>query len=77
MLESCKQTVLEHIGTLPELSTSGGTSDGRFIAPYGVEVIELGLVNATIHQVNECTSLQDLNTLETMYFSICEKLLID
>ncbi|MFO2484711.1 succinyl-diaminopimelate desuccinylase [Legionella pneumophila serogroup 9] len=77
LLESCKQTVLEHIGTLPELSTSGGTSDGRFIAPYGVEVIELGLVNATIHQVNECSSLQDLNTLETMYFSICEKLLID
>ena len=38
---------------MPELSTSGGTSDGRFIAPYGVDVVEIGPLNKTIHQVNE------------------------
>lgn len=76
LLESCKEAVTEITGLKPELSTSGGTSDGRFIAPYGVEVIELGPINATIHQVNECVSLNDLNLLEAMYFSICEKLLL-
>ncbi|WP_133130066.1 succinyl-diaminopimelate desuccinylase [Legionella yabuuchiae] len=58
-----------------QLSTSGGTSDARFIAPYGVEVLELGPVNATIHQVNECVSLADLETLTEIYYSICEELL--
>lgn len=76
LLECCKEAIRECTGNLPELSTSGGTSDGRFIAPYGVEVVELGPVNATIHQVNECVSLDDLYQLETIYFSICEKLLI-
>lgn len=60
----------------PELSTSGGTSDGRFIAPYGVEVIELGPVNATIHQVNECVSLTDLESLRQIYYDICEQILV-
>lgn len=76
LLESCKEAVTEITGFKPELSTSGGTSDGRFIAPYGVEVVELGPINATIHQVNESVSLNDLNLLEAMYFSICEKLLL-
>lgn len=76
LLEASKQSILEHTGMQPELSTSGGTSDGRFIALYGVEVIELGPVNATIHQVNECVSLMDLEQLEKIYFSICEELLI-
>jgi succinyl-diaminopimelate desuccinylase len=76
LLESIQQTVLEQTGITPELSTSGGTSDGRFIAPYGIEVIELGPVNATIHQVNECVSLIDLYQLEAHYFSICQKLLL-
>ena len=58
------------------MSTSGGTSDGRFIAPYGVEVVEIGPVNATIHQVNECVSLHDLEVLEKIYFSISERLLL-
>lgn len=75
LLDTCKQAILEQTGKETELSTSGGTSDGRFIAPYGVEVIELGPVNATIHQVNECVSLQDLELLENIYFSISEKLL--
>ncbi|TAL66397.1 MAG: succinyl-diaminopimelate desuccinylase, partial [Legionella sp.] len=64
LLESCKKAVVEVTGLQPELSTSGGTSDGRFIAPFGVEVVEIGPVNATIHQVNECVSLKDLETLE-------------
>jgi succinyl-diaminopimelate desuccinylase len=75
LLDTCKQAILEQTGRETELSTSGGTSDGRFIAPYRVEVIELGPVNATIHQVNECVSLQDLEILENIYFSISEKLL--
>lgn len=76
LLDSAQQAVIEQAGISPELSTSGGTSDGRFIAPYGVEVIELGPVNATIHQVNECVSLNDLHQLEAQYFSICQKLLL-
>ncbi len=76
-LLECAVSAINEISQIkPELSTSGGTSDGRFIAPYGVEVIELGPVNATIHQVNECISLQDLQQLEVQYFSICEKLLL-
>jgi succinyl-diaminopimelate desuccinylase len=75
LLESCKQAILKTTGIQTELSTSGGTSDGRFIAPYGVEVIELGPVNATIHQINECVALKDLELLEQIYFSVCEQLL--
>nr|WP_232220626.1 hypothetical protein [Legionella tunisiensis] len=45
------------------------------MAPYGVEVIELGPVNATIHQVNECVSLVDLEILKKIYYAICEQLL--
>lgn len=57
------------------LSTSGGTSDGRFIAPYGTEVIELGPCNDSIHQVNEYTDLQQLWLLSNIYESICHQLL--
>jgi succinyl-diaminopimelate desuccinylase len=63
LLESAVKAIEKITDRVPELSTSGGTSDGRFIAPYGVEVVELGPVNATIHQVNECVSLSDLNLL--------------
>jgi succinyl-diaminopimelate desuccinylase len=58
-----------------ELSTSGGTSDGRFIAPTGAQVVELGPVNATIHQVNECVAVQALDELSAVYLRIMEKLL--
>ncbi|KTD82873.1 succinyl-diaminopimelate desuccinylase [Legionella waltersii] len=77
LLDTCKEVILEQTGSSPELSTSGGTSDGRFIAPYGVEVVELGPINATIHQVNECISLDDLYQLEAMYYAICERLLLN
>ena len=75
LLESCVEAIKTVTNQETELSTSGGTSDGRFIAPYGVEVIELGPLNATIHQVNECVSAADLDRLSDIYFSLCEKLL--
>lgn len=59
----------------PDLSTSGGTSDGRFIAPYGVEVVELGPVNESIHQVNEWAVLSELECLADMYYQISQRLL--
>lgn len=76
LLEKAKQAVIEETGEFPELSTSGGTSDARFIAPYGVEVVEMGPVNASIHKVNECVCLGDLEILERIYFSVSEKILI-
>ncbi|HEX8777603.1 MAG TPA: succinyl-diaminopimelate desuccinylase [Rhodanobacter sp.] len=61
--------------TEPEQSTGGGTSDGRFIAPLGAEVVELGPVNATIHKVDECVDVADLERLPDLYRAICERLL--
>lgn len=58
-----------------ELSTAGGTSDGRFIAPTGAQVVELGPLNATIHQVNECVAVEDLETLSDVYEKILFNLL--
>lgn len=58
-------------------STGGGTSDGRFIAPTGAEVIELGVVNDTIHKINECVKVDDLETLSKIYQNILEQLLTD
>ena len=58
-----------------QLSTGGGTSDGRFIAPTGAEVVELGPANRTIHKVNECIRLTDLGVLIKMYREIAERLL--
>lgn len=58
-----------------ELSTAGGTSDGRFIAPTGAQVVELGPLNATIHQVNECVAVDDLEVLSEVYERILENLL--
>jgi len=62
-------------GIDPEQSTGGGTSDGRFIAPMGAEVIELGPVNATIHKVDECVSIADLEKLPALYEGICRRML--
>ncbi len=62
-------------GTDTELSTSGGTSDGRFIAPTGAQVLELGPINATIHQVNECVKVTDLVILEEVYYQMLKTLL--
>lgn len=58
-----------------ELSTTGGTSDGRFIAPTGAQVVELGPLNATIHKVDECVSIDELDKLSDIYEKILENLL--
>ena len=60
-----------------ELSTAGGTSDGRFIAPMGTQVVELGPVNATIHQVDECVSITDIEQLSKVYETILQTLLTE
>jgi succinyl-diaminopimelate desuccinylase len=62
-------------GIDPEQSTGGGTSDGRFIAPMGAEVVEIGPVNATIHKVDECVDVEELEKLPAVYRSVCERLL--
>ena len=67
--------IREHCGIEPELSTGGGTSDGRFIAPLGAEVVELGPVNASIHKVDECIAIGDLERLPALFRSIAERLL--
>jgi len=74
LIEAARQAVAEQLGRTPELSTSGGTSDGRFIAPSGAEVIELGPVNATIHQVNECVRCDDLEALTGVYLDLLTRL---
>lgn len=63
-------------GVRPALSTGGGTSDGRFIAPTGAEVVELGPLNSTIHQANECVNAADIVKLSRIYQKLMEKLLI-
>ncbi|MFC5579672.1 succinyl-diaminopimelate desuccinylase [Rhodanobacter terrae] len=76
-----RETVLavcrELCGIDPEQSTGGGTSDGRFIAPMGVEVVEIGPVNATIHKVDECVAVEELEQLPQLYRAVCERLLIE
>ncbi len=62
-------------GVDSRLSTSGGTSDGRFIAPTGAQVVELGPVNATIHQVNECIKITEIDDLSVIYEKILKQLL--
>ncbi len=57
-----------------KLSTGGGTSDGRFIAPTGAEVVELGVSNATAHHVDECVKVEDLNVLTAIYEGILQRL---
>jgi succinyl-diaminopimelate desuccinylase len=59
----------------PEQSTGGGTSDGRFIALLGTEVVEIGPVNATIHKVDECVAVAELEQLPGIYQAVCERML--
>ena len=62
-------------GGAPELSTTGGTSDGRFIAPLGAQVVELGVVNQTIHKVDECVLVEDIDRLHALYLAVLRRLL--
>jgi succinyl-diaminopimelate desuccinylase len=70
-----ERAVRETIGIVPRMSTTGGTSDGRFIAPTGAQVVELGVVNATIHKVNECVAVADIERLSCAYERIMELML--
>ncbi|WP_251977026.1 succinyl-diaminopimelate desuccinylase [Salinicola avicenniae] len=74
LLEAANAACEQITGRRPTLSTSGGTSDGRFIATLGTQVIELGPVNATIHQVNERIRAEDLDTLSRVYETTLERL---
>ncbi len=75
LLSVTQRVIQETTGLSPQISTSGGTSDGRFIAPTGAEVVELGPVNDTIHKLNECVKVSDLDLLSLMYEKIIAGLL--
>lgn len=75
LVDAAQNAIRTVTGRETELSTSGGTSDGRFIAPTGAQVLELGPRNATIHKVNECVKAEDLDTLSEMYEQILIELL--
>ena len=77
LVEAASRILEEHTGQPPELSTGGGTSDGRFIATLGCELIELGPVNATIHQIDECVAVADLEPLADLYQRLLNTLLTD
>ncbi len=75
LVNAAKSAILNVTGVETKLSTSGGTSDGRFIAPTGAQVLELGVLNATIHQINEHVNVDDLEPLAEIYEQILENLL--
>ena len=75
LVEAAQNAIREQLGYETELSTAGGTSDGRFIAPTGAQVLELGPLNATIHQIDECVSIKDLEALSQVYRAILDRLL--
>ena len=77
LVEATQRAIRTVAGIDTELSTSGGTSDGRFIAPTGAQVLELGPLNATIHKLNECVAVEDLNKLSDIYQQILVNLLVD
>ncbi len=75
LTDAATTAIKEIVGIDTVYSTGGGTSDGRFIAPTGAQTIELGVVNETIHKINECVKVEDLDTLSSIYEKILEKLL--
>ena len=75
LVKACQQSIEKHLGLTAKLSTSGGTSDGRFIAPTGAQVVELGPVNDSIHKVNEYVDLTTPAKLSQVYKGILEQLL--
>ncbi len=77
LVEAVTAGIFEVTGRNPELSASGGASDGRFIAPTGAEVVEFGPLNATIHQIDEQVSVTDLDQLSACYENILKRILSD
>jgi len=78
LVEAAAAAIKTVTGIDTELSTSGGTSDGRFIAPTGAQVVELGPVNATIHKIDECVKAEadDLDRLSRIYAETLKGLLL-
>jgi len=76
LVDSVKTSIKSITGYDTELSTSGGTSDGRFIAPTGAQVVELGPLNDTIHQIDECVSVDDLEKLSDIYEAVLKNLFV-
>ena len=74
LIRTSQQVIRELVGIDPILSTDGGTSDGRFFAPLGIQVIELGSINSTIHKVNESVPVNDTPQLAKIYFGIMNSL---
>jgi succinyl-diaminopimelate desuccinylase len=74
-LEAVRAVVRDVTGVDPELSTGGGTSDGRFIAPTGAAVVELGPLNASIHKIDEHIRIADLEPLKDLYLALLRRLL--
>jgi succinyl-diaminopimelate desuccinylase len=77
LVEAISGAIEQAYGITPELSTSGGTSDGRFIADICPQVIEFGPLNATIHKLNECVGVADIEPLKDTYRITMEKLLLN
>jgi succinyl-diaminopimelate desuccinylase len=75
LVDAVQAAVKTVTGLTPELSTGGGTSDGRFIAPYGTHVVEFGALNATIHKPNEQIAVADIQVLEKVYRNILDRML--
>ncbi|MBK8163272.1 MAG: succinyl-diaminopimelate desuccinylase [Gammaproteobacteria bacterium] len=75
LVNALRAAVREVAGYDTRLSTSGGTSDGRFIAPTGAQVVELGPLNASIHKINECVNVEDLDSLSRIYERVLARLL--
>jgi succinyl-diaminopimelate desuccinylase len=73
--EAVSTAIHEVTGGRPKISTGGGTSDGRFIAPLGAQVVELGVVNATIHKVNESVRVEEIDKLHQIYVTVLRNLL--
>lgn len=77
LVEAISSAIFDETGLTPELSTSGGTSDGRFIADICPEVVEFGPLNATIHKLNESVPIADIEPLRNIYLKTLEKLLVE
>ena len=75
LIDAVRNAVADACNIEPALSTAGGTSDGRFIAPTGAQVVEVGPANRTIHKANECIAVMELGRLVTVYYQIMKNLL--
>jgi succinyl-diaminopimelate desuccinylase len=76
IISAVQSSIKKITGLTPELSTSGGTSDGRFFALYGTQVVELGPINETIHKINEHVNINDLTQQQKIYDHIFSEILL-